>query len=535
MDTPICDFVRNYTQSGTRRLHMPGHKGQGPLGFEYLDITEISGADSLYEADGIIASSEENASRLFGCPTFYSTEGASQCIRAMLYLCLLRAKKEGRKPLIAAGRNAHKVLLSAAALLDVDIHWLWPQDGGSYLCCPITAQMLDKALSDMDEKPVAVYITTPDYLGNMADVAALAEVAHSHGCLLAVDGAHGAYLRFLPRSLHPMDLGADLCCSSAHKTLPVLTGGAYLHTSPALASDAKDALALFGSTSPSYLILQSLDAANAALAGEFPHQLAQTTQAVTDLKARLTGYRFLGDEPTKLTIDAKAYGYTGTELAERLRQKGLECEFADPDFLVLMCGTGTDFADLEAVLSSVSPQASLPDAAPRLCRPQRAMSIWEATLSPSKIVPAEQSLGKVLAAATVGCPPAVPIIVCGERIDYQTIDVFQYYGIKTCRIVIEERKKRTADRSALSLFTKEQLHGRPISLGIQKDTQAVAGIGHGDQQFLAGAGLKILPAHVTRYEIVAFAVEENHRDFAFLNHFHRRRLLQIKAAVEPCA
>ena len=437
MDTPICDFVRNYAQSGTGRLHMPGHKGRGPLGFEHLDITEISGADSLYEADGIIAKSEENASRLFGCPTFYSTEGASQCIRAMLYLCLLRAKKEGRNPLIAAGRNAHKVLLSAAALLDLEIQWLWPQEGSSYLCCPITAQMLDKALSDMDEKPAAVYITSPDYLGNMADVAALAEVAHSHGCLLAVDCAHGAYLRFLPRSLHPMDLGADLCCSSAHKTLPVLTGGAYLHTSPALAANAKDALALFGSTSPSYLILQSLDAANAVLAGEFPGQLAKTAQAVTELKSRLTGYRFLGDEATKLTIDAKAYGYTGTELAEHLRHKGLECEFADPDFLVLMCGTGTDFTNLEKVLSSVPSRVSLPDAAPRLHRPQRVLSIREASLSPSKVVPPEQSLGHVLAAATVGCPPAVPIIVCGERIDYQTIDIFQYYGIKACRIVIE--------------------------------------------------------------------------------------------------
>ena len=84
MDTPICDFVKRYAQSGIARLHMPGHKGMGPLGFEQYDITEINGADSLYEADGIIAQSEANASQLFGCHTFYSTEGSSQCIRAML-------------------------------------------------------------------------------------------------------------------------------------------------------------------------------------------------------------------------------------------------------------------------------------------------------------------------------------------------------------------------------------------------------------------------------------------------------------------
>ena len=384
MDKPICDFVKAYAESGTARLHMPGHKGTGPLGMEQLDITEIAGADSLYDAEGIIAQSEANASRVFDCPTFYSTEGSSQCIRAMLYLCLLQAKGQGKRPRIAAGRNAHKVLLSAAALLDLDVHWLWPRDGGSYLSCPITAEDLDEELSKMAEKPVAVYITSPDYLGKMADIAALAAAAHAHGCLLAVDCAHGAYLKFLPQSLHPMDLGADLCCASAHKTLPVLTGGAYLHTAPALARDAKNALSLFGSTSPSYLILQSLDAVNPLLSGEFPIQLRKTAQAVADLKCHLPRYRFVGDEPTKLTVDTKAYGYTGVELADILRKKGVECEFADPDHLVLMCGTSTDFPGLEAALSSVAPRSPLPCSAPQLHRPERVLSIREAALSPGK-------------------------------------------------------------------------------------------------------------------------------------------------------
>ena len=97
MNTPICDFVRSYAESDNIRLHMPGHKGTSLLGFEKYDITEISGADSLYEADGIIAESEKNASELFGCPTFYSTEGSSQCIRAMMHLICTKAKKSGKK------------------------------------------------------------------------------------------------------------------------------------------------------------------------------------------------------------------------------------------------------------------------------------------------------------------------------------------------------------------------------------------------------------------------------------------------------
>lgn len=437
MDTPICNFVKGYAQSGTVRLHMPGHKGNGPLGIEQFDITEISGADSLYEADGIIARSESNASVLFGYPTFYSTEGSSQCIRAMLYLCLLQANRRGKRPFIAAGRNAHKALLSAAALLDFDIHWLWPAQGSNYLCCPISAADLDAELSGMTEKPVAVYLTSPDYLGNLVDIAALAEVAHHHGCLLAVDCAHGAYLKFLPESLHPMDLGADLCCCSAHKTLPVLTGGAYLHTSPTLASDAKNALALFGSTSPSYLVLQSLDAANQILADGFVQELARTIHEVATLKSHLRGYRFVGNEPTKLTIDATVYGYTGTHLSDILRKNGVECEFSDPDYLVMMVSAETDTAKLEAILAAIPPRPPLPEQSPQLHRPQRVLSIREAALSPSEIIPAEESLGRILSAATVGCPPAVPIVVCGEEIDAQTLAVFRYYGISSCCVVSE--------------------------------------------------------------------------------------------------
>lgn len=438
MDTPICDFVRRYCGSGTLRLHMPGHKGSGALGIEHLDITEISGADSLYEASSIIAASEENASSLFGCPTFYSTEGSSQCIRATLHLCLLHARRTGRRPLIAAGRNAHKVLLSAAALLDVEVQWLYPENGGSYLSCSINPEGLDRALSNMPEKPVAVYVTSPDYLGNLLDIRALAEVAHGHGCLLAVDSAHGAYLKFLPHSLHPMDLGADLCCASAHKTLPVLTGGAYLHTSPALRASAKNALALFGSTSPSYLILQSLDAANRTLSESYKADLARIADEVQAMKSRLSGYHFVGDEPCKLTIDAKAYGYTGTELADFLRGERIECEFADPDFLVLMVTPETGAEGLwrlEVVLGSIPKRDPLTTAAPCYHIPKQVLSIREAALSPCETIPVSESAGRVLAAATVGCPPAVPILVSGEQIDGEILERFRYYGIETCCVV----------------------------------------------------------------------------------------------------
>ena len=439
METPICDFVRRYGESQTLRAHMPGHKGVGMLGFEHLDITEIAGADSLYEADGIIRQSEENAGALFGCPTFYSTEGSSQCIRAMLFLAMQDAKRQGRTPKIAAARNVHKTFLNGAALLDLDVVWLYPQEDHSYLSCPLDGAALGVFLER--EQPTAVYVTSPDYLGYVAPIEELAAVCHAHDALLLVDNAHGAYLRFLEPSRHPMDLGADLCCDSAHKTLPVLTGGAYLHGTARFAGQAKNALALFGSTSPSYLILQSLDGANAYLEthGE---RLSTFLPQVGALKTalRAEGYGLYGEEPLKITIAAKGYGYTGTELSDLLRKHGIECEFADPDFLVLMLTPETEAQGLEKIrdaLLSIPKRSPVRQAPPSFRAGVRAMSIREAMFSVGTTVPIEESKGWILAAASVGCPPAVPILVCGERIDEHTMRCFQYYGIDAVTVVEE--------------------------------------------------------------------------------------------------
>ena len=446
MNTPIVDFVRSYAERAPLRLHMPGHKGAPLLGFEAYDITEVAGADSLYEAEGIIRESEKNASLLFGCPTYYSTEGSSQCIRAMLYLTLLYAKEQGvDRPLILAGRNAHKTFLSAVALLDLDVDWLFPAEGW-YLSCDISPARLDAVLSSYEIKPAAVYLTSPDYLGNILDIEALSEVCRKHGVLLLVDNAHGAYLKFLSPSLHPMDLGADLCCDSAHKTLPVLTGGAYLHIGSHLPLDlrsqVKQALALFGSTSPSYLILQSLDMANAVLASkDFSPSLMKTAERVEACRVKLMSHginAMQGDEPLKLTLYPQLYGYTGIEVAKHLRDHGIECEFADPDFVVLMMTpaiTEADLAHLTEVLLSLPRREALMKCPPVLAHPERVVSVREALLSPSETLPVGECVGRVLAAATVGCPPAVPIVVSGERIDENAAACFAYYGIQDCSVI----------------------------------------------------------------------------------------------------
>lgn len=444
MKTPIYDFVNQYSESKTARMHMPGHKGKSFLGFERLDITEIKGADSLYEADGIIAESERNASALFGCKTFYSAEGSSLAIRAMLYLCELYAKSQNKKPLIYAGRNAHKSFINTIALLDIDIEWLEGGKDSSYLSFSLETDFLEAKLKNAKEIPTALYITSPDYLGNMADVSAISKVCKKYGILLLVDNAHGAYLKFLPNSAHPTDLGADMCCDSAHKTLPVLTGGAYLHISnnaPAIfVESAKQALSLFGSTSPSYLILQSLDKANKYIAKDYKTRLSHKIEAVRNVKQNLTknGYTLIGNEPMKITIETKRHGYTGNEVADILRDNNIECEFADPDYVVFMLSAETSESELnllEKTLLSIEKKKLITTQPPKMTLPKRALTVREATMSPYDIVDVKNSLGRILAFSEVGCPPAVPIVVSGEIIDNDTIKCFEYYGIEKCRVV----------------------------------------------------------------------------------------------------
>lgn len=445
MDTPICDFVREYMKSEHLRLHMPGHKGAALLGMEPLDITEINGADSLYEAEGIIARSEANASTLFGCKTLFSTEGSSQCIRAMLYLVALYAKRHGRKPIIAAGRNAHKAFMTATALLDLDIQWLYPREIGSYLSCKLTADDLDQYLSQTDKKPAAVYLTSPDYLGNLTDISAAAQICHKYDVLLAVDNAHGSYLKFLSPSQHPIDLGADICCDSAHKTLPALTGAAYLHLSEkmdqAVGAQAKNAMMLFGSTSPSYLILQSLDAVNLYLEN-YTQKLDAFISRVQMLKDNLArhSYCLCGDEATKVTIAAKAYGYTGHAIAQYVRQHNIEPEFADHDYLVLMLTpelTEENLLRLEQVLLQLPPKEAIEAPPPNPVPADQILTIREAIMSDFETLPANKCIGRILAIPSIGCPPAVPILVCGERITQHAVSCLSYYGIDKCCVVKE--------------------------------------------------------------------------------------------------
>lgn len=540
METPICDFVKEYADNGFSRFHMPGHKGRKFIGCEKYDITEIDGADVLSHAEGIIKKSQENAAKLFGSgASFYSTEGSSQCIKTMLAVVfadyrrkllhektdkpanLCEAQKTDRqeklcenqdtdarsiceneiieKPeaiperaYVLAARNVHKSMIDALALLDLDVEFIYPQDADSICVSMVTpadimeylekvsdnteikteeikkildnAQRDDIKLSDTEQKnicgkenkrntlPMAVYITSPDYLGNTADIEGISKVCEKYDIPLIVDNAHGAYHAFLDEEkygkIHPIKCGAAICCDSAHKTLPVLTGGAYIHVSrkykERFAPYVASYMTMFGSTSPSYLIMQSLDMCNRYIDEKIRHELSECIGRIEKTKKVLVenNVKIVETEPLKIVIDTAAAGMEGDKLAEEFRKHKIECEYADKYFVVLMITPQNDEKDFER-LEKWAVETKYKRAAKKkieskkliLHRAERVMSIRKAAFSPYRKIKVSDAGGSICASQTIACPPAIPIAVCGERIDQNMISIFEEYGIDYVNVV----------------------------------------------------------------------------------------------------
>lgn len=434
MNTPISDYLKKYSESNILRCHMPGHKGR-IAGYE-RDITEISGSDSLFEAEGIIAESEKNMSRLYGtAATVYSAGGSTLCIQAMLAIM----KQEGRK--IIAVRNVHRAFLNAAALLDLEVEWIIPRYSGGILSGEIPIEEVKEKLK-LQDKPCCLYVTSPDYTGRIADIKGLGELCRKFDARLLVDNAHGAHLPFFEENLHPIALGADLCCDSAHKMLPALTGAAMLHTSREEYSyKLKQAMSLFGSTSPSYLIMESLDRCVDYIENRICRDIVENLEYISRMKAELPQLVFGEGDPFHITVRADKSGMSGSSLAENLRKREVECEYSDENMIILLMSTmncGEDYIRLKKALreSAEAAEKHIYKAEEfYIPVPETVMSIRGAVFSTTEEIPVENSEGRICASVKVPCPPAIPIAVSGEIIRREHINIFKSYGISTVNVI----------------------------------------------------------------------------------------------------
>lgn len=432
MNTPIHDFLNQYEKSNILRLHMPGHKGH----YNSHDITEIKGADSLFDAYGIILESEKNASKLYGTEaTFFSTAGSTLSIQSMLFMM----KKEHRT--IYAIRNVHRSFLNACILLDLSVDWIYPTYENTIISGEVDISIIEEKLSK-DSSPKTLYITSPDYYGMVADIKSISEICHKYDTILLVDNAHGTLLNFMEKNLHPIFLGADLCSDSPHKMLPVLTGGGYLHIgNPKYIDMGKFAMSFFGSTSPSYLIMESLDLCNEYISSRLKYDLNRVIQSIDSLKSRFSNKFTFNNSQEKLHLTFLTWkdGFLGTQLAEKLRYFNIECEYADNQSVVLLFSpldTDETFERLSYALENINLDKASVDTNILCLEPlESVMSMSEAVFSDIETVEVNKSIGRICAEVKVPCPPAIPIVVSGEIITSGTIKILNNYGIKSISVV----------------------------------------------------------------------------------------------------
>lgn len=428
ISTPIHDFLGAYSAENPVRCHMPGGKRND------FDITEIDGADSLYESTGIIRSSEENAASLFGSgTTLFSCGGSTLAIQTMLAAAKAAQPNKTR---VAASRFCHRSLVSACALLGLEIDWIMPQN---FLSCNVTVKAAEEKITP---STLCLFVQSIDYYGGECDISDLTLLCKARKVPLLVDNAHGAYLVFTP--FHPLKQGADMTADSAHKTLPCLTGGAYLHISKSapkiFSRRAKELMALFGSSSPSYLILDSLDLCNRHIAEE-KERAEQVFAEVKKLKTALmtVGYKLRKSDLMRITIDACKYGYSGFELSSRLRQNGISAELADNRYVVLLFSTGQSLSDFPRILEAARKVPKMPakeeQGEPTLSLPTAVLSPGDALFSPTEEIPLTQAEGRVCGEISCHCPPCVPLVMPGELITAGMKDALERYGVEKVKVV----------------------------------------------------------------------------------------------------
>ncbi|MDE5852778.1 MAG: aminotransferase class I/II-fold pyridoxal phosphate-dependent enzyme [Oscillospiraceae bacterium] len=423
----LSKFLADYASSDFARFHVPGHMGNCDFINNIspkLDITEIDGSDSLYQSNGIISDLESQISNLFNAQSVISAGGSTLCIQTML--CLIKNRQ------IIAMRGSHISFYNTCALLGISPNWIEASLNEFSSTTP-TASDVEVALLKESE-PAAVYITSPNYYGVCADIAEISKICKKYGALLVVDNAHGSHLNFTLKNMHPISLGADICCDSFHKTLPTLTGAAVLHTKPRLfdKEQIKYAMSLFGSTSPSYLIMYSI-----GLCVDWLEKSGKLAFESLELQKKelikKTGVKVLETDCSKITIDCSYVGKSGNCIAKFLRTNKIEPEYADERYVVLMLSpflSSDNWCSLGMCLEKL-PQKSnaCKNYEHKFTIPKMAMSLQNAYFSESTKVPAKSSLGKICARCEWECPPGIPIVVAGEIINDQTIDLLNKNNI----------------------------------------------------------------------------------------------------------
>ena len=427
----LSDLLEEYNKSGYSRFHMPGNKGVLDINLSY-DVTELDCTDDLYCSNGAIKASEKLISDIYGSAnSVFSTGGNTLCIQAMMYL----AMPNGGTMIVA--KNAHKSVINAMGILDITPVWV------NFDKNNVIFEEIENAIKNHPEAQ-AVFITSPDYFGVMADVQKIKSVCKN--LTLLVDNAHGSHLVFFKK--HPISLGADLCADSAHKTLPVLTGGAFLHIGENFSKinkikyeDVKNAMQIFGSTSPSFLTLLSLEKCAFWLKNKGKSEFLKLDKIIKKIKSKYSNILFKTNlqDPVRLTFDTANIGLNSQEFVLHLEKFKIKPEFGINTKTVLIpspFNSLTDFKKLNLALENIpikNFKLIIEEKSVNFCTK---ISIRKAIFSKNENIFVKNAENKISAQTVARCPPGIPIVIPGEIINKQKINILEKLGINCIKVVV---------------------------------------------------------------------------------------------------
>ena len=441
------EFLLKHADRDPVSYHMPGHKGMDifrKYGYEDFlnrfvdcDITEIPGADNLFQAEGIIQEVQERYARLYDVKRSYlQINGTSGGIIASI----IASVGPGRKLILA--RNCHKSVFNALILAGIEPVYAQPEFLEEYgISGAVSVEEIEKCMAENPDAD-AVILPSPNYYGICSDIEAIAEAVHRENKVLIVDQAHGAHLKFfqkygfgegMPKSAE--ECGADIVIGSIHKTLASLTQSAILN----LNSDRvnryvlEDKLQMIESTSPSYILMTFLDI-NAEILekhgreaiGEWKRNLDEFYRELHDLPG-LSIMRNDYMDPTKVNIDMGAYGIDGAQLEQELMKYDIFSELYAGNVLMLMTGIGNTKEHFDRTIKALreiadAHKGNMADVSERESR-YKAPKKGKLYPVPSdkEMIPLTEAAGRICAGSIIPYPPGIPFVCPGEEITEEMI------------------------------------------------------------------------------------------------------------------
>ncbi len=426
----LYEKLKEYGESDWYPFHMPGHKrnpaAPGELPYA-IDITEITEFDDLHHAEGILRDCMDWAAKQYGTDATYFLVNGSTC---GIQAALSAAAEPGETVIMA--RNCHKSVYNTVFLRQLKPVYLYPKElpdlginGG------IEPEQIAKALEETPQAK-AVILVSPTYDGIVSDIGRIAQLCHRRGVPLIVDEAHGAhfsYHKFFPESA--VRQGADAVIQSLHKTLPALTQTALLHCQGDLLprSGVEKFLRIYQSSSPSYVLMSSIDSCLRYLAEEGPAlftQFAKRLQWFYGQTAELRNLyipRLAGQDPSRILISLRKYNKTagpryGSWLKEKLREYRLEPEMAGYDYVTALTScmdTEAGFRRLAAALREIDAELGQ-------------QKTGDAQTSDRQTEWIAGHIGQTVEDAIYVYPPGSPIVAAGEELTAERAAVLIRYA-----------------------------------------------------------------------------------------------------------